>query len=281
MKNISESLAALWGLMALTFVSCQKVIDIDLKNADQQYIIDALITDELGYNYVDISLSKPFDEDNVFARINDATIWIKDVSNNTSYPLVLGGNSRFNNHFSNSQFKANLGTTYELYVVVENDTFTATCTVPATKVPLDSLVITLSEFSMFLGRDMYNVVPVYTDPVGRGNYYLTKSFLNGVNYVSTRFDTDEFIDGQVNKSAVSFKELNFEDTTAEFVNGDVLSVELFCISKPVYDFYFTLAQNGSSAISNPANPKSNIYGKNVLGVFNAATVSRQTIVAEY
>ncbi len=277
MKNILHCTLLSLGLTAL-FSSCQKVIDIDLKKAEQRYIIDALITDEEGYNFVTISRSKPFDEDNSFERIYDATVWIKDLQDNISYPMTIGA---FTTRYTNAALAARTGSSYELYVAIGGDTLTAMCTVPETKVALDSIKIELSEFSMFLGRDIYVGVPVYKDPPGRGNYYLLKSYLNGQNTLPASYDSDEFIDGQVNKSPVFFRNIDREDSVAEFSNGDTLTVELFSISKPVYEFYFTLGQNSSAALSNPANPRSNVFGKNVIGVFNAATVSRKSIIADY
>lgn len=281
MKQLLKYALLFLGI-TVTATSCQKVIDINLKKADQRYIIDALITDQLGYNYVTISKSKPFDENNDFERIHDATVWVKDLQDNTIYPFTVAPlPNRFG--YNNVALAARTGSSYELYIALrEGDTLTATCTVPDTKVMLDTITIERSEFSMFLGRDIYVGVPVYKDPPGRGNYYLLKSYLNGVNTVSASYDTDEFIDGQVNKSPIFFRSVDREDENAvEFKNGDTLGVELYCISKPVYEFYFTLGQNGSGAISNPANPRSNVYGKNVIGVFNAATISRKSIIAKY
>ena len=277
MKNMLKYTILSLGITAC-ITSCQKVIDINLKKAEQRYIVDALITDEQGYNFVTISRSKPFDENNSFERIYDATVWIKDLQDNISYPMTIG---TFTTRYTNTALTARTGNSYELYVVIREDTLTAVCTVPETKVELDSIKIELSEFSRFLGRDIYVGVPVYKDPPGRGNYYLLRSYLNGLNTLSASYDSDEFIDGQVNKSPIFFRNINREDSVAEFNNGDTLSVELFCIAKPVYEFYFTLGQNSSAALSNPANPRSNVYGKNVIGVFNAATLSRKSIIADY
>lgn len=277
MKTTLKYMVLGWGTL-LTAVSCQKVIDVDLKNETPKYIIDALVTDETGYNRITITKSKPFDEDNTFETVTDASVWVKDITTGTDYPFLINTG----NKYVNDLFATELGKDYALTIVIGSDTITSTCSVPQTKVEIDSIRIERSEFSNFIGRDIYVGIPVYKDPQGLGNNYMLKTYINGENYAVSSVDNDEFIDGKYNKSSITFRDVDFSDTTArEFENGDTLAVELYCIIKPVYRFYFTLAQNGSGAISNPANPISNVYGKDALGVFNAATVSRVSLVAQY
>lgn len=260
-----------------TFASCQKVIELDLKNAEQNLVIDAIITDEVGNNGVSIIKSKSFYESNNFDTITNAIVWVTDLSTNTNYDFSLNGE----NIFTNPVIVTVPGNIYQLNVVINGDTTIGVCEVPLTKVLLDSIVVEKSEFSAFIGRDIFVGVPKYKDPVGRGNNYLLRSYLNGVKSVASAFDNDEYIDGQINKSSITFRNLDLDSDDPEFFVGDTLTVELLNISRPVYDFYSTLAQNSSAIVSNPANPRSNITGINVLGVFNAATISRKSIIANY
>lgn len=277
MFNHIWKLAAI-ALVSVLFNSCQKVIDLDLKKAEKRLVIDAIVTDELGNNGISIISSKPFDENNTFDTITNAQIWVQNTTTNTVYPFTL-----FGSIFRNVDILAIPNHEYALTVVVDQDTFSGICVVPNQKVLLDSIRVEKSEFSIFAGRDFYVGVPVYQDPIGRGNNYLLRSYLNGVKKVASTFDNDDFIDGQVNKSSISFNAFyDEEDEDApEFEVGDTLTVELLNIDRLVYDFYSTLAQNSSAIISNPANPRSNINGKNVLGVFNVATISRKSVIAQY
>ncbi len=277
MKN-SSTLTYFFIAIVSLFTSCQKVIDVDLNKVDKRYVVDAIITDELFDNAISIIQTKDFDQDNVFDTITNAEIWIRNATTNETYPFTRYNNSGV---YKNANILAIPDHVYELLIVIDNDTIRSTCQVPTNKVELDSLVIERSEFGIFLGREIYVCVPIYQDPVGRNENYLIKTYLNNVKYVPSRFSNDQFIDGQVNKSSVSFKPFDPDSDDPEFFNGDTLTVELYNISRPVYDFYATLSLNSSSIISNPANPRSNVFGKNTIGVFNAATLSRKSIIARY
>jgi hypothetical protein len=281
MKSILKLAVFIIGCSSI-FTSCQKVIDIDLNKAEKYYIVDAVITDIIGQNAISIIRSKDFDLDNTFDSIADARIWVRNITTNQNYEFSLTSGTKL---YQNNNIVATPGQAYDLTIVVGDDTLKSYCEVPSQKVALDSLVIRVSEFSFFFGEDRFECVPIYQDPVGRGNYYYLKSYINGKSLVRGKLDNDDFIDGQVNKSAVSFTPMNIDSESEEdiqdFKNGDTLTVELYNISKPVYDFYATLSQNSSSVISNPINPKSNVLGKNTIGVFNVATISRKTIIAEF
>lgn len=264
--------------LALTSLSsCQKVIDLDLKDAEQKMVVDAIITDEVGNNAISIIKSKSFYESNTFDTLQNAVVWVKNITTNQIYNFDLNGN----NIYTNATIVAVPEQVYQLNIVVDKDTITGLCEVPKQKVLLDSIKVEKSEFSVFAGRDIWVGVPVYKDPAGRGNNYLLRSYLNGMKRVSSDFDNDEYIDGQINKSAISFRSLDPESDDPEFEVGDTLTVELLNISRPVYNFYSTLAQNSSAIVSNPANPVSNISGKNAMGVFNVATISRKSVIAQY
>ncbi len=264
-------------LLATSFVSCQKVIQVNLKEADEKYIVEALITDSFDYNYVKLSKTSSFYNSNFDnTGVEDAIIIVTDLSNNQAYTFYEFSKGTY----KHPSIQVAPNKSYALLIVVGNDTITATSSVPSTKVLIDSIYVQKSEFSFF--SEMYEAVPAYTDPVGIGNYYLLKSYLNRQNNTPFYFTSDEFIDGQVNKSALSFRVKNYDDVDDiyDFKKGDTLTVELYNTTKPVYTFFSTLRQNSSAVVGNPANPTSNVNGK-AIGVFIAATVSHATIIANY
>lgn len=264
-------------IISMGCLSCQKVIQVDLKDADEKYIVDALVTDSIGLSYVKLSKTTSFYTSNLEnTRIADALVIVTNETTNQAYTFVeetLG-------IYKHPTLVTAPGETYRLMIVIDKDTITANNTVPAQKVEIDSLYVRKSEFS-FIG-DMHEGVPAYKDPIGLGNNYLLWGFLNGKNTTAASFTNDEFRDGQVNKSAVSFRTVDFEKETNlnEFLNGDTLTVALHNVTKPVYTFFSTLFQNSSAIVGNPANPTSNVNGK-AIGVFVASTVSYKSIIAQY
>lgn len=274
MKNIYKYLIG--GLSILGLASCQKVIDIDLKDAAQVYIVDALLTDELGTNYVKITQSKSFYQDNNFPSIADALVIISTPTSTDTllYDQNLG-------YYTAPNFIATGNTIYDLEIIINDDTLRSSNELPERKVYIDSFKVVKSEFSFF--EDIYTAVPYYTDPVGRGDYYLLQGYWNGIKSTSLETDNDEFIDGQLNQSSISVRKRALDDDDPEFNNGDTLTVELMCVTKPAYTFYSTLQLNSSAFAGNPANPTSNVKSSkgNVIGVFTIATIDRKTIIAEY
>src|SRR5215216_7374429 len=71
-------------LFVLIFSSCEKVIDINLDDAEKKYVIEAIITDQPGTAKVLITQTKNFDEDNNFTGISDAIVAIKETGGATT-----------------------------------------------------------------------------------------------------------------------------------------------------------------------------------------------------
>src|SRR5215218_1317482 len=80
MKCIKSSLL----LALLTSVSaCEKVIDIEVRESDIQYVIEGVITNEPGTCYVYLSRTRLFNEDNNFEQVGGAEITIMDDGQET------------------------------------------------------------------------------------------------------------------------------------------------------------------------------------------------------
>ncbi|HXS36502.1 MAG TPA: hypothetical protein VN721_07360, partial [Flavipsychrobacter sp.] len=143
--------------------------------------------------------------------------------------------------------------------------FTAVSTMPA-QVSLDSLYIEPS--SRKSGSPL--LVPVYTDPIEKGNNYHFAEFVNDTETNDVYVRNDDLINGQVVKRPLNApsKKLN---------PGDIAVVYLECIDSAIYQYYFTLQQSTNQNSASPANPTSNITG-GCLGYFSAHTSSMKSIV---
>ena len=75
MKRIIN-LFSLFCILALC--SCEKVIDLELKESDIKYVVEGVITNEPGSCKVYISQSRQFDEENQFPPVSGAVVTIKD-----------------------------------------------------------------------------------------------------------------------------------------------------------------------------------------------------------
>ena len=65
-------------LTVLAFASCEKVIDVDLKDAEPVIVIEGFVTNRADSQYVNIHRSVPFGQSNVFPGVTGAIVTIAD-----------------------------------------------------------------------------------------------------------------------------------------------------------------------------------------------------------
>jgi hypothetical protein len=258
--NASKILAL--ALVTLFAASCQKTISLDVNNAASQVVIEALVTDTLQPWSVRLSNSVRYDSTNNTPPITGASVVVVDATAGTRDTL-----SEVSPGMYKSAAKAGLpGHRYELTVRTGNSVFTSTSVMPQ-RVSFDSLY---AQVQSSFGGTFRLLFPVFTDPAGVPNYYRFIIYRNGQRM---NFDTrdDRFSDGRINGRPVG------PDDQDSIKVGDILTVEMQCIDKGVYDYFesFRQADGGGSA---PANPISNIQG-GALGYFGAVSTQKRSVPA--
>lgn len=248
------------------FTSCQKVIDVKLDEADKKIVIDAVLTDKEGGCVVRLSKTKNFDDNNDFVGLSGALVTIKDETGNiTTLTETTPG------VYTDNQLKGTSGKTYQLLVNAEGKTYSASSTMPE-NVHLDSLYLKTQKF--FDEEETFSNV-VFMDPAGVKNFYLFKQFVNGKRTDGTFIMDDDLSDGKKFNSTLYL----FTDEEDKIKSGDIVEVEMQCIDKAVYKYWYSYDQGASGGGSaTPANPVSNISG-DALGYFSAQTVQRKSVVA--
>lgn len=259
MKNYTFLLAFIFVVF---FSSCEKVINVDLKNTDPRIVIEGVITDEPGPYSILLSKTNAFSALNKRNPIQGALVIIEDITAKRKDTLaeLLGGEyiTKYTNGVS--------GHTYILTALIENKTYTATCTMPQT-VPFDSLY--RQDFSFF-GTVYRQFVPVFQDPPNTLNYYRFGIQVNDSVQKALEAWDDQYSDGKVNS-----RPLNVENQDL-FKGKDTVTVTMNCTDKGTFDFFNTLI-NASGNGQTPANPLTNISGDG-LGYFGAVTIRRKTII---
>jgi hypothetical protein len=250
----------------ICFTSCQKVIDVKLDEADKKIVIDAVITDHEGGCRVKLSKTKNFDDNNNFVGLSGAVVTIKDETGAiTTLTETTPG------VYTDSHLKGTSGKTYQLLVNAEGKSYSASSTMPE-HVHLDSLYLKKQKF--FDEEETFSNV-VFQDPGGVQNYYLFKQFVNDKRTDGTFIMDDDLSDGKQFKSTLYL----FPDDEDKIKSGDLVEVEMQCIDKAVYKYWYSYDQGASGGGSaTPANPVSNISG-DALGYFSAQTVQRKSIIA--
>jgi len=260
MKLTISNIFSILLCSAMIFTSCQKVIDVDLNDSNPQFVIEANLVDDGTPCVVDITKTVNFDESNSFPGVTNATVTLNDdVGNSETLQMTSSG------HYTSSTITGVQGRTYTLNVNVDGKTFNAVSSLPY-KINLDSAWV---DSLSFFGSNTYSVYPQYRDSIDIKNFYRFKLFVNDTLDKNIFVEDDAFTDGRI-VTIPLFGEIEIE-------SGDTLRLQMMCIDKPTYLFFFSLSsvQNGSTGA--PANPLSNFSG-GCLGYFSAHTFEEKTLI---
>lgn len=253
------------GLCILLTCSCEKVIDVNLKNATPQIVIEGIVTNEAGPYQVRISQTVEFSAGNSFPPVSGAVVSITDSSTGFTESLTEASPGTY----ITQSLQGFSGHTYQLYVSALGKEYNASSTMPR-PVELDS--VTFLSNSNF-GDNIIDAVPNFLDPPGLGNYYKFTEYINGKQLKKTFAFEDRLSDGKYHTRQL------FTDS-AYIKAGDRVLVEMNCIDKNIYSYFNTLEQitdNNNFQSATPSNPNTNI-NNNALGYFSAQTVSRKEAV---
>lgn len=247
------------------FMSCQRVIDVQIANASQQLVIEGNLTDKSGTQIVVISRSIAYSSTNVFPTVSGAKVYFTDATGNI-YNLPETSKA---GTYATSFFKAKALNMYSLTVKTDGKIYTANSLMPLA-VNLDSLTLSGQVF----GNKTIKTVSVnYSDPPGVPNQYRFIMYVNGVQIKRIFTENDNLTDGRMVNSPLYESEV-------ELKTGDRVEVEMQCIDANMYNYWNSLGSQGGNSpadSSTPSNPPSN-FDNNVLGYFSAHTVQRKSIV---
>jgi hypothetical protein len=248
-------------LLFISLQSCQKVITVDLNSSAPRYVVEANISNNPGPYTIKITKSVNFDQDNNFPGVRNAQVYIKDVTANVTDTLSELTPGNYQTH----ALSGIPGHSYSLTIKTDGNTFTATSVMPQV-VSLDSLYTQKSQFS-----DRLQIVPVYQDPVGTGNYYHLVETVRDTVADNIFLHNDELMDGNtVNQPLFGGREIK---------SGFTVKVALQCIDHGVFTFYSTLQETMGQNSATPANPQSNISG-GALGYFSAYTETEKVMIVQ-
>ena len=253
-------------LIALLFTSCEKTVNVDYKANQSKLIIEGNITNEPGPYFVKITKSASLTNTENYPTVDDAMVTISDDAGNKE-TLIPKGNGLYSTH----TLTGTQGRIYTLTVNAENEIYTAQSTMTQL-VHFDSIKV---ENLLILGDTQYNVIPVYTDPIIKGNNYRFVLSVNNKLVKQHLVQNDEIKNGLVNTLR-----LEINDNDLGLKANDTISLKMQCIDKNVALYYTTLvlmADSGPGGGTTPNNPPTN-FSNGALGVFSAHTVQEKSKV---
>lgn len=253
-------------LLLLFFTACEKVIDVDLNEADPEVVIEANVSKYPESSIVQLSKTGSYFGESSIEKITGASVVVKD---------------EFNAHFVLDEIEEGIyltedlkpleGVVYELLVEIEGESYEAVSKLnPIVKI--DSLTYYFDDGFAFL-ESGYVVKIHFVDPVDVENYYRIKVFekdsTQGEYKDYILFD-DKFIDGQ--NVEVALRGYIFD-------SGAEITIQLITLDKGAYEYYKTFQEliNVNPGSAAPANPTSNI-SNGALGYFSAWTSDVEVII---
>ena len=262
-----KNLLYLFGCIVI-ISSCQKVIDVDLNEADPKFVIEANYTAEDSTVRVKVSLTSNYFDASTPTTVDNATVIITDHLG-VSVPVISIGDGMY----ELTNYIPTFETDYTLTVSHGGVTYTAVSTMHA---PVQLEDITYEYYPGFFGLDPGYVCDLnFYDPPGVENYYIIALSLNGVadtKLTSLFLHNDAFSDGNLIKRPLFKDEFNQV--------GDTVGMEMRSIDKVTYQYFyeiFSIAGGQTSAA--PSNPATN-WDNDALGYFSAYSNSRKEVVIE-
>jgi Domain of unknown function (DUF4249) len=260
-------------LVPVFFIGCQKIVSINLNNANPRLVIEGIVTDQRGPYSVKLSMSGDYFAPSLyFPPVSNALIVLTDNFGQTD---TLRENT--SGTYLSSTLLGVPGSTYTLYVSSEGKQYNAISSMPK-KVLIDTLYSIVRNQSRGEGPG-YDIYVAFKDPPETGNYYrinatsstvIPADSIDGRRY---RLYTDKLTNGNEMMERIRAGRL--------VVTGDTITVDLMAIDKAAYDYYNTLndilmSDRAPTSLS-PANPTTNISNGS-LGHFAAYTIDTRSII---
>lgn len=252
-------------VFTMSLVSCEEIVDLDLRSVDPLLVIDATIKENAPC-VVLLSTTQDYYNNSSVPTVSGGIITLSDDAGNTevlieSMPGVYQSHAMF----------GTANKTYTLNVKVGDDSYTATSKLLET-VAIDSLYI----YNIEVGTEhFYSPTVIFDDPADVKNYYYYTTFVNGARLSTIYVGNDEYKNGRNTHEILFFDKEDNDDRVLEI--GDTIRVEMRTIDSGAYDFYLTMMY--SVAAGGGTNPISNFSGE-VLGCFSAYGLSTREIIID-
>jgi hypothetical protein len=274
MKNILKILVLM--ITSVSIISCEDVVEVDLKTAPPKLVIDAAIKWEKGTlgndQMVKLTTTTGF-YNTVIPTVSGATVFITN-STNTIFNFVEVPNT---GEYFCTDFVPVINENYKLTVIYSGQTYTASEKLYATP-EIDSV-----EQSVFsgIGGDQVQVKFFYQDNGTEDNFYLIGFKNNTIPFPEYGVAPDEFFQGN--------QMFGFY-TDEDLKPNDVLNLSLQGISERYSNYMSKLlniagTNGGNPFASPPATLRGNITNQTntenyPLGYFNLGEIDTENYVVQ-
>ncbi len=262
-------ISLLFITMLSIFYACEDIIDVELKDAEHQIVIDAKLYDNsFQGTIINISESMDYFGSFEYKTVSGAQVRILD-ENGTELTKVEETQENSGNY--RSSFFGKAGHSYTLDVQYNNKTYTATAEMKSA-IKIDTLYADTVPVFPYQEPGPYFLHCLTTNPVNQRDYMQFVLYIN-MKPMQTFYLYDDLLsDG----NTLDYK--YFEETP---LPGDTVIVELRTMDKILYDYTYALslasADGAGGPPTTPFNPESNISG-GALGYFGVYAVDAKYLV---
>lgn len=272
-------------LVAITVLlqACEKTIELDLEQTPSKIVIDALLTDREGYQFVKITRSVDFYGTGKSPRVTDAIVTIEDDQGEVHHFVHNPGmhEDSVGIYIPEIPFTGTVGYAYKLRVEINGEVYEAEDQMyPVTKIDSIGYRIDVDERNdPEIEGKYYETLFYAKEPPDTKDYYFFKMFRNDSltyqNETDVYYSDDRFLAENIDGVPLP----------VYYGVGDKAVMEMYSISRNGFIFFndlFSLLNNDGGIVGPPpANPRTNL-SNGALGFFqvSALEISEPVIIQE-
>lgn len=278
--------------VALTFSSCEDIIELDLDNGKNQLVVDGFLNNESSIQTIRLTSSAPYFSNVATPSENFASVRLIGP-NNLTYNFISNGNGNYEYNPNTLGAIDSIGFNYKLEIDYKGSTYTSTSLLNPVPV-IDSMPYAF-EPAGFGTEEGYYAQFYARDFGGRKDFYWIKPFRNGKPvYDDPTFmilSEDATFGGEAGDGLVFIEPFRaiITDQDNPFVLGDTSSVELHSLNSSAYQFLDQLVNSSGNdgLFAVPlSNIRSNIFDAagnpqdEVLGLFSLSAISKFEVIIQ-
>lgn len=298
MKN--QIIGIILGIVVMSLVACEDIIDIETQPADPIIVVDAWLTNLADEQTIVLTQSQAYFDNSFSEPIAGATVEVVN-SDNVTFSFIESEAGTYTWLPAGDSLGVP-GMTYTLTINVDGQVLTST--IAGGRVPqIDSIQQEVETEDSFMGPAGTYTNFIARDLPGRGDTYWIKTFKNQ-RFLDKPAEINIAFDGGFDAGAANLDGLVFIQPIRDATNriaddgdedippwesGDNIRIEIHSISNEAFFFMETMrdqitnGDNGlfSIPIANaPGNVVNQTTGSEVLGIFNVASVSSATAIID-
>ncbi|MEX1240052.1 MAG: DUF4249 domain-containing protein [Cyclobacteriaceae bacterium] len=270
------------SLLAIALISCEETTDLDLKQTPSKIVIEGLLTDQPGYQSVEISRSTGFYGSGQTPRVLDATVKVTDdaglefnfIHNPRNHPDSAGI------YIPEVGFSGEAGRVYTLHVTVDGESYEASDKLLSVA-PIDSLKFQINENEQDDPKEegkFYELLVYAREPQDEENFYLFRYYRNDslifYNPSDVYYSDDELL----------AEKIDGVPSPVYYASNDKARLEFYSLTRNGYVFYndlSTILNNDGGGMFGPipSSPRTNL-SNGALGFFQVSAVQEKETYIE-